>query len=79
MRVQVHLEWRALGDALFLPYKESVQEKQKVVQIAGNVKCSPPLDEANVFGILSTIHHRRNKLTNGKLHAMSKTNPSGRR
>ena len=79
MRVHVDLEWRALRDVLFFPDEESVQQEQKVVQVAGDIKCCPPLDEADVLGILSTKYHGHSKLTNGKLNAMNKTSPSGHR
>ena len=54
MRMQVHFERCTLGDALFLEYKKAIEKEQEIVQVTCNVKGCPPLDEADVLGILLT-------------------------
>ena len=56
VRMQMDFKWGSLGDALFLPDKEPVEQQQEIVQIACNVEGCSPLDEANVFWILTTHH-----------------------
>ena len=58
MRMQVHFERCTLGDALFLEYKKTIEKEQEIVQVTCNVKGCPPLDEADVLGILLTKYHR---------------------
>ena len=54
VRMQVHFERCTLGDALFLEYKKTIEKEQEIVQVTCNVKGCPPLDEADVLGILLT-------------------------
>ena len=52
--MQVHFERCALGDTLFLEYKKAIEKEQENVQVTCNVEGCPPLDEADVLGILLT-------------------------
>ena len=58
MRVQVDLEWCALRNALFFEHEETIEKEQEIVEVPGNVEGCPPLDEADVFRILSTQDHK---------------------
>ena len=52
VRVDLDLERLALRNAFLLPDEEPVQQKQEVVQVAGDVENRPPLHEPHVFWIL---------------------------
>ena len=58
MRMQIDFEWCTLGGALFLECKKAIEEEQEVIQVTCDVKSCPPLDEADVLGILLTKSHR---------------------
>ena len=58
MRMQMDFEWCTLGGALFLECKKAIEEEQEVIQVTCDVKSCPPLDEADVLGILLTKSHR---------------------
>ena len=50
--MDLDLERLALRNALLLPDEEPVQQKQEVVQVAGDVENRPPLHEPHVLWIL---------------------------
>ena len=52
VRMDLDLERLALRNALLLPDEEPVQQKQEVVQVAGDVENRPPLHEPHVLWIL---------------------------
>ena len=51
-------EWCTLGGALLLECKKAIEEEQEIIQVTCDVKSCPPLDEADVLGILLTKYHR---------------------
>ena len=49
---RLNLEGHGLRDRLLLPHEKTVEQEEKVVQVTCNVEHGPPLDKANVVGVL---------------------------
>ena len=52
VRMDLDLEGLALRNALLFPDKKAIKQKKEVVQVTCNVEHGPPLDKANVVGVL---------------------------